>query len=58
MHAIMSFTLNHLADAFIQTNLQMRTTEAIKPTKEQQNIYVCCDKSRLVLRSTRSKVFF
>ncbi len=29
------FTFSHLADFFIQSDLQMRTTEAIKPTKEQ-----------------------
>ncbi len=28
---------SHLADAFIQSDLQMRTLEAIKPTKEQQH---------------------
>jgi len=29
--------LSHLADAVIQSDLQMRTIEAIKPTKEQQH---------------------
>ncbi len=29
------FTFSHLADAFIQSNLQMRTIEAIKTNKEQ-----------------------
>ncbi len=33
-----TFTFNHLADAFIQINCQIRTIEAIKPTKEQQNV--------------------
>ncbi len=32
-----TFTFSHLADAFIQSNLQMKTIEAIKPTKEQQH---------------------
>ncbi len=27
-----TFTFSHLADTFLQTELQMRTTEAIKPT--------------------------
>ncbi len=31
-----TFTFSHLADAFIQSNLQMRTIEAIKINKEQQ----------------------
>ncbi len=31
-----TFTFSHLADAFIQIDLQMRTKEAIKSTKEQQ----------------------
>ncbi len=33
---LFTFTFSHLADAFIQSDLQMRTLEAIKPTKEQQ----------------------
>ncbi len=28
-----TFTFSHLADAFIQSDLQMRTIEAIKPNK-------------------------
>ncbi len=32
----LTFTFNHLADTFIKSDLQMRTIEAIKPTKEQQ----------------------
>ncbi len=32
-----TFTFNHLADAFIQSNVQMRRTiEAIRPSREQQ----------------------
>ncbi len=31
-----SFTFNHWADAFIQTDLQETTIKTIKPTKEQQ----------------------
>ncbi len=32
-----TFTFNHLADAFIQSDIQMRRTiEAIRPSREQQ----------------------
>ncbi len=31
------FTFSHLADAFIQSDLQMKTLEAIKTNKEQQH---------------------
>ncbi len=31
----MTFTFSHLADTFIQTDLQMRTMEAIQIKKEQ-----------------------
>ncbi len=32
-----TFTFNHLADAFIQSDVQMRRTiEAIRPSREQQ----------------------
>ncbi len=31
------FTFSHLAEAFIQSDLQMRAIEAIKTTKEQQH---------------------
>ncbi len=42
-----TFTFNHLADAFIQSDVQMRRTiEAIRPSREQQ--YKCLDKSQLV----------
>ncbi len=34
---IYTHTFSHLADAFIQSDLQMRTLEAIKTTKEQQH---------------------
>ncbi len=44
----------HLADTFIQSNLQMRTTEAIK-TNKRAIICKCYGKSRLALRSTLSK---
>ncbi len=37
LHYIM-FTFNHLADAFFQSDCQMRIIEAIKPTKEQQYV--------------------
>ncbi len=37
---IFTFTFNHLADAFIQSDVQMRRTiEAIRPSREQQ--YIC-----------------
>ncbi len=32
---ILIFTFSHLADAFIQSNLQMRTMEAIKINKRE-----------------------
>ncbi len=32
-----TFKCNHFADAFMQSNLQMRTIEIIKSKKEQQN---------------------
>ncbi len=35
-----TFTFNLLADTFIRSNLQKRTTEAIKQTKEQQYVNV------------------
>ncbi len=48
--------ISYLADAFIQSYLQMRTREAIKINK---GTIICkyCDKSQLVLRRTRS-VFY
>ncbi len=34
---LFTFTFNHLADAFIQSDVQMRRTiEAIRPSREQQ----------------------
>ncbi len=33
-----TFTFNHLADAFTQSDLQMRTIEAIKQTTEQKYV--------------------
>ncbi len=41
-----TFTFNHLADAFIQSDVQMkRTIEAIRPSKEQQytqgSLFMC-----------------
>ncbi len=38
INKFLHFTFSHLADTFIQSNLQMRKTEAIKPTKEYKNI--------------------
>ncbi len=40
------FTFSHLADAFIQSNLQMRTMEAIKINKRAK-IRKCYNKSQL-----------
>ncbi len=45
---IFTFIFSNLADAFIQSNLQMRTIEAIK-TNKRAMIYKCCDKSRISL---------
>ncbi len=42
----MSFTFSHLAEAFIQSDLQMRTMEAIKINKRAM-IYKCYNKSQL-----------
>ncbi len=37
VHTTFTFTFNHLADAFIQSDVQMRRTiEAIRPSREQQ----------------------
>ncbi len=41
-----TFTFSHLADAFIQSDLQMRTIEAIKINKRATTCK-CYDKSRL-----------
>ncbi len=41
------FTFSHLADAFIQRDLQMRTMEAIK-TNKRATTCKCYDKSRLL----------
>ncbi len=41
---IIYITFIHLADAFIQSYLQKRTIEAIKPTKEKQYINVFYNK--------------
>ncbi len=40
-----TFTFSHLADAFIQSDLQMRTMEAIKINKRA--ICKCYDRSQL-----------
>ncbi len=40
-----TFTFSHVADAFIQSNLQMRTMEAIKINKKA--ICKCYNKSQL-----------
>ncbi len=42
-----TFTFSHLADAFMQGNLQMRTMEAIKINK-REIICKCYNKSQLV----------
>ncbi len=44
--SIITFTFIHLADAFIQSNLQKRTIEAIK-TNKRGTTWKCYDKSRL-----------
>ncbi len=37
LYIYITFTFNHLADAFIQSDVQMRRTiEAIRPSREQQ----------------------
>ncbi len=41
-----TFTFSHLADAFIQSDLQMRTLEAIK-TNKRATTCKCYDKSWL-----------
>ncbi len=41
-----TFTFSHLADTFIQSDLQMRTIEAMK-TNKRATTYKCYDKSRL-----------
>ncbi len=46
-----TFTFNHLADAFIQNDLQMRTIEVIK-TNKRATTCQCYDKCRLAERST------
>ncbi len=43
---IITFTLSYLADAFIQSDLQMRTIEAIK-TNKRAMICKCYNKSQL-----------
>ncbi len=43
---LFTFTFSHLADAFIQSDLQMRTMEAIKINKRAM-ICKCYDKSQL-----------
>ncbi len=56
-HRLMTFTFafDHLADAFIQSDVQMRRTiEAIK-TIERATVYKCLDKSQLVEHSTLSQ---
>uniref|UniRef100_A0A8C2CVN4 Hippocalcin-like protein 4 n=3 Tax=Cyprinus carpio TaxID=7962 RepID=A0A8C2CVN4_CYPCA len=46
MYFTFTFTFSHLADAFIQSDLQMRTMEAIKNNKRAM-IYKCYNKSQL-----------
>ncbi len=43
---IFTFTFSHLADAFIQSDLQMRTIEAIK-TNKRAMIRKCYNKAQL-----------
>ncbi len=50
-------TFSHLADAFIQSDLQMRTIEEIK-TNKRATTCKCYNKSWLAQCSTRSNVFF
>ncbi len=45
-NSVSTFTFSHLADAFIQSDLQMRTIEAIKINKRAM-IYKCYKKSQL-----------
>ncbi len=45
-HKIHYITFSHLADASIQSDLQMRTIEAIK-TNKRATTCKCCDKSLL-----------
>ncbi len=52
-----TFTFSHLANTFIQSDLQMRTMEAIKINKRAM-ICKCYNKSQLPKRGTRSKFFF
>ncbi len=44
--SLFKFTFSHLADAFIQSDLQMRTMEAMKINKRAR-ICKCYDKSQL-----------
>ncbi len=36
INLLSTYTFNHLADAFIQSDVQMRITEAIRREREQQ----------------------
>ncbi len=51
-----TFTFSHLADAFIQSDLQMRKMEAIKINK-RAIIYKCYDKSQLASQLVLSLSF-
>ncbi len=48
-------TFSHLADTFIQSDLQMRTMEAIN---KRAMIYKSYDKSQLALGSTLTSFFY
>ncbi len=50
-----TFTFSHLADTFIQSDLQMRTMEAINKIAM---IYKSYDKSQLALGSTLTRFFY
>ncbi len=39
-HFRFEFTFNHLANAFSQSNLQIRTIEAIRPTRDSNSVQV------------------
>ncbi len=50
------FTCIHLADAFIQSDLQTRTIEAIEPTTEQQ--YTSAVTSLVILTQNTQQGFY
>ena len=56
MRFTFTFTFIHLADAFIQSDLQMITLEAVKLTAGQQNVSAITFHS-LIQRRTRNIIF-